>query len=94
MRYRAGQRVQVAARPHDGHHRTPEYLKGKIGTVERVHGSFTNPETRAYGADGLPKQPLYLVGFAQHDVWPAYRGRHGDDRIYVDVFEHWLEAVE
>ena len=54
----------------------PGYVKGKIGSVERVHASFTNPETRAYGADGLPKQPLYLVGFAQRDVWPDYRG-HG-----------------
>lgn len=93
MRYRLGQRVRVAALPHEGHHRTPGYVKGKIGSVERVHASFTNPETRAYGTDGLPKQSLYLVGFAQHDVWPDYRG-HGDDRIYVDVFEHWLEEAE
>jgi nitrile hydratase len=85
--------VQVAARPHEGHHRTPGYLKGKIGVIERMHASFTNPETRAYGTDGLPKQPLYLVSFAQHDVWSAYRGR-GDDRIYADVFEHWLEVVK
>ena len=93
MRYRPGQRVRVAARPHEGHHRTPTYLKGKTGSVERVHASFTNPETRAYGDDGLPKQPLYLVSFAQHDVWPDYRG-HGVDRLYVDVFEHWLEEAE
>jgi nitrile hydratase subunit beta len=93
VRYREGQRVQVAARPHEGHHRTPGYLKGKIGIIERMHASFTNPETRAYGTDGLPKQPLYLVSFAQHDVWSAYRGR-GDDRIYADVFEHWLEVVK
>jgi nitrile hydratase len=85
--------VQVAARPHEGHHRTPGYLKGKIGIIERKHASFTNPETRAYGTDGLPKQPLYLVSFAQHDVWSAYRGR-GDDRICADVFEHWLEVVK
>ena len=93
MRYRPGQRVRVAARLHEGHHRTPGYVKGKIGRVERMHAWFTNPETRAYGADGLPKQPLYLVGFAQHDVWPDYRG-HGNDRVYVDVFEHWLEGAE
>ena len=85
--------MRVSARLHEGHHRTPGYVKGKIGSVERVHASFTNPETRAYGADGLPKQPLYLVGFAQYDVWPDYRG-HGGDRIYVDVFEHWLEEAE
>jgi nitrile hydratase len=90
VRYRAGQRVRVTARPHEGHHRTPGYLKGKIGSVERVHASFTNPETRAYGTDGLPEQPLYLVGFAQRDVWPDYGGP-ADDRIYADVFEHWLE---
>jgi len=85
--------VRVAARPHEGHHRTPGYVKGKTGNVERTHTSFKNPETRAYGTDGLPEQQLYLVGFAQRDVWPEYRG-DDDDRIYVDVFEHWLEEAE
>jgi nitrile hydratase len=91
--YRAGQRVRVCDREHEGHHRTPAYLKGKTGTVERVYPAFRNPETRAYGDDGLPKQPLYLVGFAQRDVWPNYTG-HGDDRLYVDVFEHWLQEAQ
>jgi nitrile hydratase len=93
VKYRAGQRVRIAARPHDGHHRTPGYLKDKVGSIERAHGAFTNPETRAYGADGKPLQPLYLVGFEQREVWPDYRG-HPGDRIYVDVFEHWLEQAE
>jgi Nitrile hydratase beta subunit, C-terminal len=90
---RIGQRVRVSARAHEGHHRTPGYLKGKTGTVERGHGAFTNPETRAYGADGRPEQRLYLVGFEQGAVWPAYGG-NSSDRIYVDVFEHWLEEAE
>ena len=93
MRFRTGQQVRVAARPHDGHHRTPGYLKGKLGRIERVHAASTNPETRAYGADGLPKQTVYLVGFAQRDVWPAYGGRN-TDRVYVDVYEHWLEEAQ
>lgn len=93
MKYRAGQRVRVAARAHEGHHRTPGYLKGTTGNIERAHGAFTNPETRAYGADGLPLQPLYLVGFAQRDVWLDYHGDPGD-RLYVDVFEHWLEEAD
>jgi nitrile hydratase len=84
--------VRVAAREHAGHHRTPGYLKGKTGVVERAHGSFTNPETRAYGGDGLPEQPVYLVGFAQRDVWPGYAGG-ANDSLYVDVFEHWLEEA-
>ena len=92
MTFRVGQRVRVSARAHAGHHRTPAYIKGKVGTVEREHGSFTNPETRAYGDDGLPEQALYLVCFDQTDVWAHYRGRR--DRICVDVFEHWLEEAE
>ena len=83
----------MAPRAHEGHHRTPSYVKGCAGTVERVHGAFTNPETRAYGGDGLPEEALYLVGFAQADVWSGYPGSAGD-RIYVDVFEHWLEEAE
>ena len=93
MTYRSGQTVRVAARPHDGHHRTPGYLKGKVGRVERIHAAFANPESRAYGADGLPKQRLYLVGFDQREVWPRYTGPRSD-RIYVDVFEHWLVRDE
>ena len=93
MTYRRGQRVRVVARSHDGHHRTPGYVKGKTGTIERLHASFTNPETRAYGGDGMPKRQLYLVGFAQRDVWPNYAGG-GTDRIYADIFEHWLEEAE
>jgi hypothetical protein len=89
--FRTGQRVRVSARPHDGHHRTPAYIKGKVGIVERLHGEFTNPETRAYGDDGLPRQPLYLVGFEPPHVWPEY---DRSDRIFVDVYEHWLEAAE
>src|SRR5207245_2484482 len=93
VRYRSGQRVRVAARLHEGHHRTPSYVKGKIGSIERVHAPFTNPETRAYGGDGLPSRPLYLVSFEQHDVWGDYPGRAGD-RVCVDLFEHWLEEAE
>ena len=93
MTFRPGERVRIAARTHEGHHRTPGYLKGKTGTIERTHPSFTNPETRAYGDDGLPKQPLYLVGFSQSDVWPKYKGRE-TDKIYADIFEHWLEEAE
>ena len=92
MTYVAGQSVRVASREHEGHHRTPGYLKGKVGRIERAHSSFTNPETRAYGDDGLPLQPLYLVSFAQEDVWPHHRPR-SNDRLLADVYEHWLESV-
>jgi nitrile hydratase len=87
-----GSRVRVSARAHEGHHRTPGYLKGKTGVVERVQAAYTDPETRAYGADGLPERRVYLVGFEQRELWPSYGGAHGD-RLLADVFEHWLERA-
>ncbi len=92
MTFSPGQTVRIAARDHEGHHRTPGYLKGRTGVVERVHGAFTNPETRAYGADGLPGRTLYLVGFSRRDLFPDPEVAAGD-RLYADVFEHWLEEV-
>jgi hypothetical protein len=87
-----GRRVRVSNRAHRGHHRTPSYLKGHVGIVERVQGRSTDPETRAYGSDGLPERALYLVSFLQSDVWHGYAGG-ALDRVYADVFEHWLEEV-
>ena len=84
MRYAVGQKVRVADREHVGHHRTPAYVKGRTGTIARIHAAYPNPETRAYGESGLPEQPLYLVALASDT----------NDRIYVDVFEHWLEEAE
>jgi len=92
MRFAPGDTVRIADRPHEGHHRTPGYVKGRIGRIERAHASFLNPETRAYGGGGEPAEQLYLVGFELPGLWSEYRG--GDtDRLLVDVFEHWLEPA-
>ncbi len=92
MTIRIGQPVTVAARAHRGHHRTPAYIKGKTGRIDSVHATFRNPETRAYGEDGLPEMRLYLVSFAHADLWPEAPAGAGH-RVYVDVFEHWLEEA-
>ena len=90
MTLEPGTPVRVSARDHDGHHRTPDYLKGRTGVVERAQPAFTDPETRAYGGEGLPERRVYLVGFDQRELWPGYEG---PDRLYADVFEHWLERA-
>jgi nitrile hydratase subunit beta len=95
-RFAIGDRVRVrAAFPPTPptHIRTPYYVRGRIGAVERLCGAFRNPEELAYGRDGMPKQPLYRVRFAQRDVWPEYQGA-AQDCIEVELYEFWLEPAD
>lgn len=89
-RFKPGDRVRVRAEARPGHIRTPFYIRGKTGWVERVHGEFLNPESLGHGGDGLPKRPLYLVAFDQSEVWDRYQSSPRD-KLYVDIYEHWLE---
>jgi nitrile hydratase len=91
-RFRTGERVHVRLAYPPGHIRTPWYIRGKSGVVERICGEFGNPETLAYGGDGKPKQPLYRVRFRQADVWPGYDGADSDT-IDIEIFQHWLEPA-
>ena len=85
-----GDAVQVIATHPPGHRRTPYYIRGKIGKIERVCGNFPNPEELAYGFDGLPKKTLYRVRFKQAPVWESYTGPDSDT-VDVDIYEHWLQ---
>lgn len=91
-RFQVGETVRVDTRHPKGHIRTPFYIRGKTGVVERVCGAFRDPEALAYGKDGLPKRVLYRVRFPQSAVWPDYAGSPRDC-IDVEIYEHWLERA-
>jgi len=88
----AGDAVKVLEVDVPGHIRTPFYVRGKRGVIERVAGRFRNPEELAYGRSGEPRRTLYRVRFAQADIWPDYDGP-ADDTIDVDLYEHWLRKL-
>ncbi len=90
--YNPGQAVRVRRGNPPGHVRTPYYIRGKTGTVERICGEFRNPEELAYGRSGEPRRVLYRVRFAQSHVWPGYAGP-ADDTIDIEIYEHWLESA-
>jgi hypothetical protein len=90
--YNVGDRVRIKRSYPPGHRRTPNYIKGKTGVIERICGAFPNPEEIAYGFDGEPKKVLYRVRFMQNTVWPDYRGP-AHDLLEMEVFEHWLEPA-
>jgi len=91
-RFRPGDRVAVRAAYPLGHVRTPFYIRGKTGVVERFCGAFANPEELAYARSGLPRRPLYRVRFRQADVWPDYAGENSDT-VDIEIYQHWLEPV-
>lgn len=91
-RFEPGAAVRVRLDDPKGHCRTPHYCRGRSGVVERICGAFRDPEALAYGGEGLPKQPLYRVRFAQAELWPDYAGPAGDC-VEIEIYEHWLEAA-
>ncbi len=92
-RFAPGDAVRVREMEREGHVRTPEYTKGKVGWISEVLGAFPDPESLAYGGDGLPEKPLYKVGFRQTELWDDYGGSP-QDVLFIDIYEHWLEPTE
>lgn len=91
--FNVGERVRIKNTHPPGHRRTPFYVRGKVGVVERYCGNFKNPEELAYGFDGLPKRELYRVRIPQTDLWPDYKGSPGDT-LDLEIYDHWLEKIE
>jgi len=92
-RFDVGDPVVIKRSFPPGHRRTPCYIRGKTGVIERICGMFPNPEERAYGFDGRPAKVLYRVRFPQIKVWPNYAGSD-KDVIEMEIFEHWLESAD
>lgn len=71
------------------HIRTPHYLRGLTGMVERHLGDYANPEDLAF-ARPAETLALYHVKFDQPAIWGE--GLPGD-ALVVEIFESWLEPA-
>lgn len=91
-KFKAGDRVKVMKAYPVGHIRTPHYIRGQVGEIERLCGSFPNPEELSQMRSGLPALPLYRVRFRQKEVWPDYGGSE-KDVVEIEIFQHWLEKA-
>ncbi len=86
------QKVRVKPMMPPGHVRTPAYLRGKTGVIERSLGEFPNPEDLAYGQPPQSKI-LHRVRFTMADVWGADAENPGDT-LDAEIYEHWLEPAD
>ena len=72
------------------HIRTPGYLFGVSGVIERFLGCYPNPEHEAFVSERSGAvQPLYLVTFRQTDLWPS---SHHNVEVTAEIYEPWLQT--
>lgn len=93
MDFPIGSKVGVLDLPINGHMRTPWYVRGATGSIERYCGQFQNPEQLGHGIRPAEKVCLYRVRFLQKRIWPDYCGS-SDDTVDVEIYSHWLTSVE
>ncbi len=88
--FKPGDKVRTKNINPPTHTRLPRYVRGRIGTVERVIGYHVFPDSNATGAGENP-QWLYTVRFDGRELW----GPEGDPttKVSVDAWEPYLEAV-
>jgi nitrile hydratase len=88
--FKAGDRVVARNMNPEGHTRIPRYARGHHGTIYRDWGVFVFPDTHAHGSGAKP-QHCYAVEFEGRELWG---GEHpAGERIYIDLWEDYLEAA-
>jgi nitrile hydratase subunit beta len=72
------------------HTRLPRYVRGHVGTVERINGSHVFPDSAAHG-NGENPQWLYTVVFSGRELW----GADADPtlKVSVEAFEPYLDPA-
>lgn len=88
--YSVGQYVRVRRMRPEAHHRCPRYVRGAVGSVERVVGNQPRPGTRP---SPETDEPVYTVSFSSVDLW----GERTDDgeppyEVLIDLWQSYLEA--
>jgi nitrile hydratase len=88
-RFAVGDAVRTRAAPTLHHTRLPGYARGRVGRIERVHGTHVFADTNAQGQGEEPHW-LYTVVFSGYELW-------GDDSarssVSIDAWEPYLEPV-
>lgn len=89
-RFKVGDKVRTIMIHPTTHTRLPRYARGKVGTVELLHGAHVFPDTSAH-AKGEQPDWLYTVRFDGLELW----GRDADPAtaVSIDAWEAYLEPA-
>jgi nitrile hydratase subunit beta len=88
-RFKLGQQVRAKDMHPSGHTRLPRYVRGRVGTVERIQPAAVLPDTNAH-FQAENAQHCYQVAFGSRDLW----GADAEDFVlHIDLFDSYLEAA-
>lgn len=91
-RFSVGDRVRVRRMRPERHHRSPRYIRGVVGEVERVACQDHVPGTR-FSANQT--EPVYTVRFSSVDLWgDRVDEGEGEYDLFIDQWESYLEAAD
>lgn len=88
-RFKIGQQVRAKDMHPSGHTRLPRYVRGRVGTVERIQPAAVLPDTNAHFL-GENAQHCYQVAFDSKDLWGADAENFV---LHLDLFDSYLEAA-
>ena len=89
-RFGVGDVVRTRQSEVDHHTRLPRYARGKVGTVEQVHGVHVYADAHAHGLGEQP-QWLYTVVFDGRELWGATCAQ--GLAVSIDAWEPYLAAA-
>jgi nitrile hydratase len=89
-RFAAGDAVRVRDIHPAGHTRCPRYVRGRVGTVERVDPPAPLPDVEAH-SERAPAEAVYGVRFLAGELWGARA--EPEVAVSVDLWESYLEPA-
>lgn len=89
-RFTIGDRVRVRNVHPIGHTRLPRYVRGKTGTVDRVHGVHELQDTGWDHPRGQA-QTLYTVRFDVSELWGDWA--ESNETLRIDMWDSYLEPA-
>jgi nitrile hydratase beta subunit len=90
-RFSIGDRVRTVQRVSEHHTRLPGYARGKLGVIDKIHGTHVFPDTNAHGMGETP-QWLYTVAFDEQELWSSLKPLQRSI-VSVDAVEPYLEPA-
>jgi hypothetical protein len=86
-----GDRVRVRTMNPPGHNRAPRYVRGHVGEVVRLVGDGRFPDESAVVGSAARREDIVTVAFPGPELWGP--DAHAGDRVHVDLFVSYLEAL-